>query len=34
MSNNLPNIVEVTMRNGFLTDRLAQLIEQNVELVF
>jgi len=34
MSNNLANIIEVAMWHSFLTDRLAQFIQQNVQLIF
>jgi len=33
-NNNLPNIVEVSMRHSFLTDRLTQFIQQNMQLIF
>jgi len=34
MSNNLANVIKVPMWHSFLTDRLTQLIQQNVQLVF
>jgi len=32
--NDLADIVEVAMRHGFLTDRLAQFVQQNMQLIF